>query len=138
MNEVLITFLAVALVIAVVLFVYIGLVGKKHTTLDRDYYQRQWAIIGRQVGGNQAELHQAVLEADKLLDRALRERGLKGQTMGDRLKSAKTTLSNNNAVWQAHKMRNRLAHETGIRLTQGEVRGALSGFKSGLTDLGAL
>lgn len=138
MNEVLITFLAVALVIALVLFVYIGLFAKKHTSLDRDYYQRQWAIIGRQISGNQAELHQAVLEADKLLDRALKERGLKGQTMGDRLKSAKTMLSNNNAVWQAHKMRNRLAHETGVRLTQGEVRGALSGFKSGLTDLGAL
>ncbi|HSE29516.1 MAG TPA: hypothetical protein VLA77_02945 [Candidatus Saccharimonadales bacterium] len=138
MDEVLITFLAVALVIALALFIYIGVFGKKHSSLDRDYYQRQWAIINRQLDGSQAELHQAVFEADKLLDRALKEKGMRGQTMGDRLKSAKTLFSNNNAVWQAHKMRNRLAHETGVRFTQGEVRGAMTSFKTGLKDLGAL
>lgn len=138
MNEVLITFLAVALVVAIILFVYIGVFGRKNTTLDRDYYQRQWAIINRQINGNQAELHQAVLEADKLLDRALKERGAKGQTMGDRLKNSRNSLSNNNSVWQAHKLRNRIAHETGVALKQGEVRAALSGFASGLKDLGAL
>lgn len=139
MSEILLTFLAIALVVAVVFFFYISFFASKKTTIDKVFYQNQWVIIGRMLESeNQAELHHAIYEADKLLDRALKERGLKGTTLGERLKSARSRLSDNNAVWQAHKLRNKIAHETGVILRRGDVVSALNGFKSGLKDLGAL
>jgi transposase len=58
--------------------------------------------------------------------------------MGDRLKNARGSFMNNNAVWEAHKLRNRLAHEQNVQLNSFSVDQALKGFKAGLKDLGAL
>ena len=80
----------------------------------------------------------AILNADKLLDAALKELGYRGQTMGDRMKSAKVAFSNNNSLWSAHKLRNRIAHETDVKIGYTATRRALASFKQGLKDLGAI
>ena len=80
----------------------------------------------------------AVIEADKLVDRAFKERGLRGQTMGERLVSAGEFLSDKEAVWQAHKLRNRLVHEMDIELSLVQTKKALASFARALKDLGAL
>lgn len=51
-----------------------------------------------------------VLAADSVLDLALTELGF-GGSLGDKLKKAGPRLPNIQAVWDAHKLRNRLAHE---------------------------
>ena len=48
------------------------------------------------------------------------------------------TLSDNDATWFAHKLRNRLVHESNVRLRKRDVQKALAGFRQGLRDLGAL
>jgi len=78
---------------------------------------------------------QAILRADKLLDHALKQAGYQG-TMGEKLKAARHCFSNNHAIWSAHKLRNRIAHELGIHLTQQQVVGGLKGFKKAFYDLG--
>lgn len=138
MNELLIGFLAAALVLAFALFFVVTKFGPKRSLVDRAYYQEQWQRISGLASGSQAEQHLAVFEADKLLDHALKARGMGGQTMGDRLKSARSRFSNNNMVWQAHKLRNRLAHEAGVSVSYGELSAAMSAFKSALRDLGVL
>lgn len=80
----------------------------------------------------------AVIEADKLLDEALRTRRFKGKTMGERLVSAQHEIKNNNDVWFAHKLRNKLVHERDIKLRQRDVKDALLGIRAALRDLGAL
>ena len=58
--------------------------------LDIDKYRSQWLKIERQlVRDQESSYHMTILNADKLLDLALRQRGFKGQTMGERMKSAK-------------------------------------------------
>jgi hypothetical protein len=79
-----------------------------------------------------------ILNADKLLDLALKERGIKGETMGERMKNAKDTWKNANAVWGAHKLRNQIAHEADIRVGYDDTRRALAGFKQALKDVGAI
>jgi hypothetical protein len=79
-----------------------------------------------------------VLNADKLLDQALRERAIKGETMGERMKTLRDTWSNANAVWSAHKLRNQIAHEADVRVTYDDARRALAGFKQALKDVGAI
>lgn len=138
MNEYILGFLASALIGALLLFFFITKFAHKAPKIDRAYYEDQWLRIQRLGSGNQAELHLSVMEADKLLDHALKARGFGGQTMGDRLKRARSTFRNNNAIWQAHKLRNRLAHESGVAVSASEVSSALAGFKIGLKDLGVL
>ena len=80
----------------------------------------------------------ALIDADKLLDEALKKRNYKGKTVGERLVSAQRDLSDNDGVWYAHKLRNRLVHEPTVRLRKNEAKNALAGFRQGLKDLGAL
>ena len=80
----------------------------------------------------------AVINADKLLDDALKLRKHKGKTMGERLVSAQRQLSNNDSVWFGHKLRNKLVHEEVPQLQKKEVQTALQGLRQALRDLGAL
>ena len=71
-------------------------------------------------------LVRAVMEADKLLDQALKMRGVAGSGLGERLKNGKALLGGmENEAWQAHKLRNRLAHEVDARLSLGQARMAV-------------
>jgi hypothetical protein len=105
--------------------------------LDRKYFQAKWREL--QKGLSKSELWPlAVISADNLLDEALRKRRFKGKTMGERLVSAQKTLSNNDGVWFAHKLRNKLVHEVEAKLTEREVKKALIEIRQALRDIGAL
>lgn len=55
----------------------------------------------------------AVIQSDILLDEALRAAGAPGKNIGERLKTInQSILPNLNDVWNAHRLRNRIAHET--------------------------
>jgi hypothetical protein len=80
----------------------------------------------------------AIAEADKLMDVALRDLGLPGQTMGERLKAGEGLFSQQlySQLWDAHKLRNRLAHEVGVQVSEAEAKMALAAFQWGLRTLG--
>jgi hypothetical protein len=82
----------------------------------------------------------AIDEADKLLDKALKQRHFKGKTTGERLVSAQRELSFNEAVWFSHKFHKKLKEDaTDVRkLKKKDVARALAGFRQALRDLGAL
>jgi transposase len=108
-------------------------------TFNQDKYRSEWLAIDKQlVKDNEASYHLSILNADKLLDRALKEAGYKGTTMGDRMKSAKDIWSNANHVWTAHKLRNQIAHETNVKVSYDTTRRALVAFKQALKDVGAI
>ena len=107
--------------------------------LDVERYRRSWMQIESQlIKDQESSYHLAILNADKLLDQALRQRGFKGDTMGNRMKNAQTTWSNANNVWSAHKLRNQIAHETDVSVRYDDARRALASFKQGLKDLRAI
>lgn len=107
--------------------------------LDVERYRTSWLQIERQlVRGEESSYHLAILNADKLLDQALRQRGVKGTTMGERMKFAKETWSSANNVWTAHKLRNQIAHEPNVRIGYDDARRALAAFKQALKDVGAI
>ena len=88
--------------------------------------------------GEESSYHLAILNADKLLDQALRQRGFKGETMGERMRSARQIWSNATAVWTAHKLRNQIAHEPEVKISYDQARRSLSAFKQSLKDVGAI
>ncbi len=80
----------------------------------------------------------AVMQADTVLDQALKLKHFPGETMALRLKFAQRKYRKLNNVWWAHKLRNTLAHELGGVLKGSEARSAVATFKAALIDLGAL
>lgn len=139
MDSVLIFLFAAVLIVAGLLFAIISLTKNGTKSLDVNKYRCKWLAIEQQLKrDDRASYTVTVLEADKLLDQALRERGLKGETMGERMKNAKELWSNANAVWQAHKVRNQIAHESDFKMGYDDARRALGGFKQALKDVGAI
>ena len=89
--------------------------------------------------GKPSRYKQAVIEADSLVDFALRESGYGGETMGERLRSVPNgVFKNTNAVWSAHKVRNQLVHEIDKELLAAEAKQMVKNFEQALHDLGAL
>lgn len=106
--------------------------------VDRALVAERWQVIQTSASVPGSGLKQAVSEADKLLDYALKQLNYPGETMADRLKKAESRLSNHNAVWRAHKLRNMIAHEVGFEFSASEGQEALASFERALRDLGAL
>ncbi len=54
----------------------------------------------------------AIIEADTILDEMLKKMGYQGENLGERLKSVEPADFNTlDSAWEAHKVRNRIAHE---------------------------
>lgn len=136
-NLILIMFLTV-IIIGIALLVVISLTRRGTRSLDAEKYRSRWLDITQNAGSTSETWQFAILNADKLLDMALRERGVGGNTLGERLKNAKPYLSNIDSVWRAHKLRNRIAHDEGVQVSKRQASEALKIFKKALTDLGAL
>jgi|APSaa5957512535_1039671.scaffolds.fasta_scaffold00295_16 hypothetical protein len=66
-----------------------------------------------------------VLEADKVLHEALKSFG-SNKSMGDLLKRYGSKLPNEQPVWKAHKLRNRIAHEPQVTVSKQEAEIAVS------------
>lgn len=81
---------------------------------------------------------EAIISADKLLDRALRQRKFKGGSPGERLVSAQRQLTDNDSVWFAHNLYKKIIAEPEKKLKEDDVKRALTGFRQALRDLGAL
>ena len=127
------------LIVAVVGVVYLAFATKRRPILDQAKYQAHWLEIEHSIEkDNPASWQLAIMNADKLLDQALRERHFSGKTMGERMKAAQSSWKNANHIWSAHKIRNQLAHETDARVNYDITMRALSAFKQGLKDLGAI
>lgn len=137
-GQIIILFAAV-LIIGGLLFAVITFTKKGPSALNVERYRVKWLSIEQHLKQDEvSSYHLSVLNADKLLDQALRDRGVKGNTMGERMKTVQQSWSNANAVWGAHKLRNQIAHEQDVRVNYDDARRALSGFKQALKDVGAI
>ena len=134
-----ITFLLAILIVAVLVFVAILLTGKRGHHFNIHYYQARFLEIENHLKqDNPASYIMAIINGDKLLDKALIEMGIPGKTMGDRLKRVGDRFSNLNAVWRAHKLRNAIAHESDFEIGYKQAYNALQVYKQALKDLGAI
>lgn len=89
--------------------------------------------------GGENDMKVAILEADKILNEALRGAGMPGIQLGDRLKRAKTgQIPNLEDLWQAHKLRNQIAHEPDFSLKRDLAERALKIYEVALKNLGVL
>jgi hypothetical protein len=89
--------------------------------------------------GDEQNLKLAIIEADNVLDEALKAAGFAGQTLADRLKKVTSEdLPNIDDLWEAHKLRNKIVHEASFGLSIGLAERALEIYQKAFQDMGLL
>lgn len=78
--------------------------------------------------------HRRILEADKLLDETLRLLGYQG-SLGEKLQKTGPRFPDLHALWAAHKLRNRVAHDIHVQLNPAETDRALKTFERAIRSL---
>lgn len=130
---------AAIIIIGAVLFAVIAGGHKGAKKLDVEKFRSKCLAIEQSFKKEDvASYHLAVLNADKLVGQALADLGIKGETMGEKMKNSKDKFSNNNGIWSAHKLRNRIAHDTDVYVSYEDAKRALVDFRQALRDLGAI
>lgn len=82
---------------------------------------------------------QAIVRADSFLDDVMKQVGGQGATFADRLRSLESRFEHNlyQHIWNAHKLRNNLAHNHGTTVDDNRARIALKAFRRAASALGA-
>ncbi len=80
----------------------------------------------------------AIIEADIILDNLLKKHGYSGNSLGERLKNiSPNQLETLNDAWEAHKIRNRIAHDgADFVLTQRLVQETITRYKRVFDEFG--
>ncbi|NCU30275.1 hypothetical protein EOL73_00410 [Candidatus Saccharibacteria bacterium] len=133
-----ILFLVSIVIIGILLIVIITFSRKAPKSINVQEFQEAWLAIENSVSEDVTSQYMAILNADKLLDKALRISRFKGETMGERMTSASRVFTRREAAWAAHKFRNRIAHEESVKININLTNKVLISFKKALKDLGAL
>jgi len=111
---------------------------KKYASLVEEFTtapekNERWEKITTHVNSeNPSDWRLAIIEADIMLGELLDAQGYHGDTIGDKLKSIeKSDFTTLDAAWEAHKVRNRIAHSgSDFILTQREARRIVSLFEA--------
>ena len=89
---------------------------------------------------NSSDWRLAIIEADSILEGLLEEKGFPGIGIGERLKNISPgNLASLQAAWEAHLVRNRIAHEgLEFELTERDARRTISLYEMVFRELGFL
>lgn len=110
---------------------------RKRRNLKVDNYTKEWKEL-QKLCASRKTWPDAILQADALLDKALRQKKYKGKTVGERLVAAQHDLTSNDMVWFSHKYCKQVENVDVRKLKKNDVADALMGFRQALRDLGAL
>ncbi len=102
---------------------YLARLWRTWQTQSDDTINVEWLRVQKALeSDNPADWKLAIIEADTMLDSVVARMGYPGGNLGERLKAIEpsdfTTL---NEAWEAHKVRNTIAHEGNYELTKREV-----------------
>ncbi len=79
---------------------------------------------------NENDWKQAIIDADIILDDLLTKMGYRGESIGEKLKRvAKGDMKSLDDAWEAHKVRNEIAHTPGFVLNQYEAKQTIGRYR---------
>lgn len=110
---------------------------EKSPELQRKAFEGWQKILEKGGSLDENERKFALIEADTLIDKILELAGYAGENLGERLKKIeKGDIESLDDIWEAHKIRNRIAHEASFKLSPEASELALSRFEKTLKELG--
>src|SRR5258708_5395998 len=82
----------------------------RRRSLNVKHFTKRWKEL-QTLCASRKTWPQAIIDADCLLDDALKRSRYKGKTTGERLVAAQRALTSNDTVWVGHKLRNRMSQD---------------------------
>ena len=121
------------------LLIIVAFLGWKYKPIriNKKYFYQEWKVLQKLLADKSTWI-KSVIDADELFDEALKKSHFKGKSMGERMVSAQRFIKDNDGLWFAHKLSNKLDSNSKTRLNKKDTLSALTGFKKALQDLGAL
>lgn len=124
---------AVLTVLVVVFFWW----RRRRKPIDKIYFVDEWKSLQKLLR-NKERWDVALIQADNLLDIALKKKHFRGKSMGERMVKAQRLFTDNDSLWFAHKLRNKIESDPKLKLKESDLKQALLGIRQALKDLGAL
>lgn len=116
------------------------LFGRPKSRLNQTQLLADFALIEQLLDSNDP-IHaaQAIVRADSFLDEVMKQVGGQGASFADRLRSLESRFERTfyQGIWDAHKLRNDLAHNHGGSVDTYRARTALQTFRRAASALGA-
>ena len=113
-----------------------ALIKKTEFPYKGEFVTRWSSIRQRMNTMHEAEYKLAIIEADKIFDDLLKRMNIKGEDMGGRLKNInKELLPSIDKIWKSHKIRNKIAHDTGFHLGYDEAQDVVNNYEESLREL---
>lgn len=101
--------------------------------------QEAWAGIEAQAARGAEGQRLAVIDADRLADRLLKDAGYAGEGALDRMRQLPVDrLATASDLMAAHRFRNRLVHEVGFTPSDRDLESALAQYRAFLSEVGYL
>lgn len=96
-----------------------------------------WGMLrAKATSQDENERKLGIIAADSLIDKILDRAGYKGENLGARLMQIEPSdLDSLQDVWEAHKVRNRIAHEAFFKVSPEEASRTMDRFESLLREL---
>lgn len=107
------------------------------TAFPKRQLNKSWQKILLRLNKNdEANLRLVLIEADNLFDDLLKQMRLPGESMADRLKYIDSSkISNIDEIWQAHKLRNQIVHNSEYPITRNEIEFGVKAYEKALKEL---
>ena len=110
---------------------------RPQTLKDEEMFEKWKSIRHRAFSGNQDEMKQAILEADKIADQALENHGFTAETTEDKL----IQIMSEDLGWirsiaqKANNYRNKIAENPEIEVERSDVKKAIYNYEALLEEL---
>lgn len=117
----------------------ISLIGGA-TTIEKEFFTKQWGFISEKIGQDQPHSWAlAVVDADKLVDEAMKRMGVPGEHFADRLSNLDSAeIKSMEKLWKVHRIRNDIAHLPGFTLSKKDSKEILEAYKNFLIEVGLI
>ncbi|RJP45691.1 hypothetical protein C4587_00425 [Candidatus Parcubacteria bacterium] len=104
------------------------------------FFRDRWdATMKKFMQGTPDAVRVAIIEADSLVDEALKQMSFPGEHFADRLqKLNKEDFKTLDRLWAAHRIRNDLVHTPGFFLSASDAKGVLEDYQAFLKEFGVL
>lgn len=113
---------------------------KEGSEVNLEKLNQSWQdVLNHLNSANESEWKLAIIEADKLIDDLLVQKGYQGESLAERLSMIdKKSMKSFELLWEAHKVRNRIAHKLDFKINRNEALKVISYYGEALKDLQTL
>ncbi len=120
--------------------IFFSFLSPKKIEIDAEGLFEKWSQIETRFGAyDEGQWKLGIIEADTVLDEAIKQLGFKGDTMGERMRKVqKDKFPFIDGAWRVHRVRNYLVHDPTYHLSPESATRTYEIYRNVFTQLGII